>query len=475
MITDVAANPSAGEADVPAARIPAGGDSPGLRRYVRQPPKGRQRLKWYTPAVLWAVSSIGSGSVLFTPRIAARYEYALAWVAVITCVFMWVLIREAARYSIVTGKTLLDGFSRLPGPRHWALWVIFVPQLLAAAVGVAGLSALVGSALSAGLGGPNPAWTLGFLALSTGIVTLGGYDGVRRISTLMGILLVGLSIIAAATIVKQPAQIAAGLVPQVPADFDAGFILPWVGTILAGSMGIIWFSYWTATHGYGGPSALSGEHTEKDGEAGGISPVETRLADLASWLRLSDRAALVAVLMGALVIFSFLVLGTRLLAPQGDIPAGPDVARELAQLFGDVWGRSGFAAMLVLAIFALGGSVIANQDGWGRSFADITLLLWPAPARPTWMTRRRSQRLYVVTVTGLVPAAIYLAVRDPVAIMSVSGAVAAFHTPLIAALILWTNRRQLPAGLRPHAVSALFLGAAGLYYLGASLTRLAAG
>jgi len=95
----------------------------------------------------WMVSAAGSGSSLFTPRVAAHDAYALLWLALLTCACLW---------SIAT--------------------------------------------------------------------------------------------------------LAAGLVPHVAADFELDCVLPRVGTILAGSMGIVWFAEWTATHAYGGASALSGEH-----------------------------------------------------------------------------------------------------------------------------------------------------------------------------------------------------------------------
>lgn len=444
-----------------------------IRDTVRPPPAGLSRLGWHAPALLWAVSAIGSGSVLFTPRIAARYEYELFWIAPLTCLFMWALIRESARFAIVTGRTMLDGFADLPGPRGWALWVIFLPQLLAAAVGVAGLSALVGSALSASAGGPNELWTLGFLAFSTALVLFGGYDGVRRIAVFLAVVLVGLAVAAAASVAPAPAEALAGLRPQIPDDYDAGFVLPWIGTILAGSMGIIWFSYWTATHGYGGRSALSREHHEKPGEAA-EKPRDAR-AMLRRWLGLSSRAAALGVLAGLIVIAAFTVLGAELLAPEGTIPEGEAVAAELAALFEGVWGRAGFWAMIVLSIAALGGSVLANQDGWGRSFADIAVILYPEERRPRWASRRALQKLFVATVTGLAPAALYLAVRDPVAIMSASGVIGAAHTPFIAALILFANRRALPKGLRPGPLSTGLLALAGLYYLALSVMRFAGG
>ncbi|MEQ8660827.1 MAG: Nramp family divalent metal transporter [Gammaproteobacteria bacterium] len=444
-----------------------------VRAAPRALPHGRARIAWYGPALVWMVSAVGSGAVLFTPRIAARYEYALLWLALLTCACMWLMIREAARYTTVTGHTLLDGFGRLPGPRGWALWIIFLPQLLAAVVGVAGLSALVGSAVTVVLGGPSVVYTLVLVLGAAGIVALGEYDVIERLSRYMAVVLIGLSVVAAVRVAPPPATLAAGLVPRLPTNFDSAFVLPWVGTILAGSMGIVWFAYWTATHGYGGASALSGEHRERTPpEAPGVPAAPT--PRLRRWLTLVSRAALFAVVSGACVILAFNVLGAELLAPRGLMPAGSDVARDLARLLEGVWGRSGFWALIVLTVFALGGSVIANQDGWSRSFADITLLLLGARRRPVWLHRRNLKRLYALVVTGLAPALLCVAVRDPVAIMSASGVVAAAHTPFIVLLILIVNRAQLPRALAPGLLTSTLLAAAGLFYLAISVLRLLA-
>lgn len=451
-----------------------GAEPPFLRPHARPVPRGWKQASWYAPALLWAVSAIGSGSVLFTPRVSARYEYALLWVAAVTCIFMWVLIREAARYSIVTGRTMLDGFSHIEGPKNWALWIIFIPQLAAAMVGVGGLAALVGSALKAGAGGSNDLWTLGFLTLATLLVALGGYDGVRRVSVFMAAILVALSIAAAVTVDPPTTPLLQGFVPNLPKDRDAAFVLPWIGTILAGSMGIIWFGYWTITHGYGGRTEMSAEHSESEEERKDHNEQTTATA-LRSWVRLASQAAALAVLIGFAVIVSFTVLGAELLAPNDTVPEGADVADELAQLLGDVWGRFGFWAMIILSVFALGGSVIANQDGWSRTFADITLVLRPRKHWPGWVTRRRLQQVFAVTVTGLCPAIVYLLVGDPVRIMSISGVIAAVHTPFIAALILLANRSQLPDTLKPSLLSSLMLGLAGLYYLAVSMMRFTMG
>lgn len=152
-------------------------------------------------------------------------------------------------------------------------------------------------------------------------------------------------VISAAVVFPGISRVTSGLQLSWPSDPKMYVILPWVGTILAGSMGIVWFGYWTATRGYGG---------------------------------------------------------------------------------------------------GLAGSVLANQDGWGRSFADMTLILLRSgrhSASPgviirgiralehrygcRLFTRLALKRFYIALVTGIVPAIILVIFKDPVKVMSASGIIAA--------------------------------------------------
>jgi Mn2+/Fe2+ NRAMP family transporter len=194
-------------------------------------------------------------------------------------------------------------------------------------------------------------------------------------------------------------------------------------------------------------------------------------------LKLSDATAALGVVLGAVVIVAFLILGSELLAPEGHVPGGNDVASDLAVLLEDVWGSFGYWALIITFVFALGGSVIANQDGWSRSFADITRLL-ALEARPAFRERQarhlapeRLRRLFGITVGGLLPAAVIVVVGNPVTIMAASGVVAAVHTPFIVVLILLVNSRSLPRSLRPGRASIAGLVAAGLFYGTFAVTR----
>jgi len=301
----------------------------------------------------------------------------------------------------------------------------------------------------------------------------------------LALALVAVAVVAAVRVLPDVSGPVGGLTPGVPADVDVPFVLPWIGTILAGSMGIVWYSYWAATRGYGGGAAdlSEGEGAETPDED--ESSTEQRHDRFSAWLRTMSNTAALGVLTGTVIITSFLVLGAELLGPAGVVPSGVEVADELTNLLSEVWGRAGFWLMTVAIVVALGGSVLANQDGWSRSFADITLLLplrgedeggdrqadhgpawlrWLIRWRPDGMGPRRGLKiLFAVTVTGVLPAIVIIVVRDPVAIMSVSGIIAAVHTPFIVFTTMLLKRRLPPMGRPGTAISAA-LGLAGCFY-----------
>jgi hypothetical protein len=57
-------------------------------------------------------------------------------------------------------------------------------------------------------------------------------------------------------------------------------------------------------------------------------------------MRVMSTTAAIGVVGGDLVIISFLILGTELLAPEGIVPEGIRVAEDLARLLSEVWGAS---------------------------------------------------------------------------------------------------------------------------------------
>jgi len=134
-----------------------------------------------------------------------------------------------------------SGIHTLSGPRGWAVWLIFVPQLLAAAVGIAGLAAVVGSSVQTFLPGSASLFGILLVVLCASFVASGRYMLIERFSRVMALLLMVMAVVSAVVIFPAPEKVLSGLPPAIPDDPDLYVILPWVGTILAGSVGIVWF------------------------------------------------------------------------------------------------------------------------------------------------------------------------------------------------------------------------------------------
>ncbi len=164
------------------------GSESKIRPDVPSPPGGLSRFKWYGPGLLWMVSSVGAGSVLFTPRVASLYGYRLTWIVFVVIFFYWVWIREIGRYIVATGRTLFQGYYILPGPRGWAIWFIFVPQFFAAVLTVSGIASLVGSALMIAFPGNQAFYSTAIILVSIIIVVAGKYKGVAKIASILPVI-----------------------------------------------------------------------------------------------------------------------------------------------------------------------------------------------------------------------------------------------------------------------------------------------
>lgn len=140
------------------------------------------------------------------------------------------------------------------------------------------------------------------------------------------------------------------------------------------------------------------------------------------------------------------------------------MAKDLTKLLSEVWGPVGFWLLIVGVVIALSGTILANQDGWPRMFADATHLLLPKNL-PQWLgDLSKLKNLYVIVTVTLLPLLVFFLVRDPVEILSVAGIVAAAHTPVVVFLTLYLNKRTLPSSLQPKRLSSAAMLTAGAFF-----------
>jgi Mn2+/Fe2+ NRAMP family transporter len=420
---------------------------------IATPPHGWARVAWLGPGFLWMVSAAGSGELLFTPRVGALHGYTLLWAMLVAIAMKWFINREVGRFAVCTGKTLLQGFSELPGPRGWAVWIVLVPQLFVAVTAIAGLAGGAATALILVLPGSPMVWMIVSVVASTALVVFGKYRAIERAATVIGVGVAIAAVSAAVAVQPDTGELARGLRPHLPPDVDYREILPWLGFMLSGAAGLIWYSYCTVSKGYGAASPGTREAS---------SPSRARdIERLRGWLAQMTFDNTVAVIGTFLIAGAFLILGAELLRPRGLVPEEQRVAATLGRLLGDVWGQWAYWFMVLGVFVGFWDTVLSDQDGHGRMFADGSRLLLPALKKYREATVRRS---FVVVLVTAAPIGLYAVAGNPVELLKIAGAIEAAHIPVVTALTLFLNRTHVPAGLRPSLLTTAVTTAAGLFF-----------
>src|SRR5579872_3110094 len=96
------------------------------------------------PGIILAGSIVGSGELIATTTLGAKWGYMFLWLILFSCVIKVFVQIELGRIAISCGEPTLGILNELPGPRfraHWQVWWWFL-MLLAT---VAQLGAMVGS------------------------------------------------------------------------------------------------------------------------------------------------------------------------------------------------------------------------------------------------------------------------------------------------------------------------------------------
>ena len=425
---------------------------------ITDPPKTfKEKIKWLGPGFLWMVSAAGSGELLFTPRVGALYGYALIWALLAAVVLKWFINREIGRYTVCTGKTIIDGFARLPGPKNWALYLILIPQLMVAVASIAGLAGSAATALVLALPGDIRIWTIASILVSTALVLWGKFKAVEKVATILAITLGLAAIIAAVSVFPEIDKLMAGFIPKVPENVKYEEIIPWLGFMLSGAAGLIWYSYWIQAKGYG--------LKKNENSADDLKYTAGETDKLKKWIRQMTTDSTVAVVGTLIITLSFLILGTELLKPNGLIPEENKVAEVLGNMLGDLWGPVGFWFMITAVFVGFWDTVLSDQDGFGRMFSGGTrLLLKNFKAKGKWVDEKILTRVFVIGLVTVAPIILYLVMGEPVSLLKIAGAIEASHIPVLVILILYLNLKRLPADLKPSAFTIICTSLAGLFF-----------
>jgi len=406
------------------------------------------------------ISAIATGELLFTPRVASLYGYSVLWMLVLGIFFKALLAREIGRYSVVTGTSLLDGIRSVPGPRNWGVWLIVVPQLFVAVSTIAGMAGAAATALILLVPGGFRLWALVLLGLSVWLVFRGRYNAVEKISVVLSLSISAALIAASSVVFPGFGPVLTGLVPRFAENLDFVEVLPWIGFMMSGAAGLIWYSYWLPARGFG-----SAEINHADDPARMSEFSREDIERLRHWDAVMKFSTIVASVLVFTLIAALLILGSELLRPRGLVPQGPAVTDVLSRLLGLVWGPIGRWALVLAAFFAFWSTMIANLDGWTRMLGEGSIFIVKqlgGKGKAVSMTFYR--RFYLFGLMGLIPAILIVIRLEPVKFLQMAGIIEAVHIPVVAFFTLYLNRR-LPQALAPSRTSSVLTALVGVFFL----------
>jgi Mn2+/Fe2+ NRAMP family transporter len=430
-------------------------------------PKGKAVLKWLGPGFLWMVSAAGSGELLFTPRIGSLYGYSLIWALFAAVILKFFINREIGRFAVCSGASVIDGFAALKTPGNFILWIILVPQLFVAVTALAGLAGGAATALTLFLPGDIIIWMIISTLLATALVLWGKYKGVEKASVILASCLAIASLIAAISVSPSVTDIAAGLNPKFPQGVKIAEVLPWLGFMMSGAAGLMWYSYWIPAKGYG--MAKSKRTTRPKEKSSQELPDlhELTASDkrkLKGWIKIMTWDTTTAVTGTVIITIAFLILGTELLRPEGLVPDENKVAETLGKLLGQLWGPIGFWFMVIGVFIGFWDTVLSDQDGHSRLFANGIRHVLPSTVKGKWSDEKFLRRILVIVLLTVMPIGLYLFIGNPVQLLKVAGAIEAAHIPIVTGLVLYLNKRSLPKELQPSTVVFLITMVAGLFF-----------
>lgn len=440
---------------------------------VAAAPRGWMLLLALGPGLMWCGEYIGSGEVILSTRSGAIFGVAVLWVPVMAIFAKFWIGLAGAHYTVTTGEGMIDMLGRMPGPRNWVLWPVFVGQVCSASISTAGVASAAGAFAAYFV--PIDQVLLGWLAvlLVIAVVWSGVFGPLKQLMSLMVLLIiVGTFAVALATWPGMNAMVH-GLfgfeLPETPAWASADGspkspwleILPLLGWAAGGFASQVWYTYWVLGAGYG---------MAKDRGYG--KPMDTeQLANLndedvqhlRGWRKLVTLDATTAVVLGIVVTVAFMVAGAGVLGPRELAPEGPEVALELSHVFGDHWGQMGAHLFVLAGLAAMLSTMMGQFAGWPRLLADCVRLLFPASNRWEWKVQFRTI-LVLIAVSNMI--IVYTLGLKPVVLVK-TGAVldGLLLTPLQAVVVGWVLYKVMPkflperhrAALKPSPIMALGL------------------
>ena len=338
-----------------------------IQTSTKDPPRSFfSKLRFLGPGFILSASIVGSGELIATTVLGAKGGFITFWVILVSCFVKVAIQLEFGKNAILTGKTLMFSFAKLPGPTfkkgNWAIWATFILTLLKILQvgGMLGGSAIAISMLFPQI--PILIWALILGILLSFLIYKNYYSIIEKTSILMvaGFTLLTLASVLAISFTPFGftfSDVMSGLRFELPPDL-VFIAIGAFGITGVASDEIIAYTYWCQEKGYANHTGINDGSEEWQLRANG-------------WIKIMQLDAIVAMFIYTLITAAFYLLGASILYGQKEIPEGNELINSLASIYTQSLGSEARFAYLAGAFFVLYSSVFATLAYWSRLFPDI--------------------------------------------------------------------------------------------------------
>jgi len=381
------------------------------------------------PGLVFALSVVGPGDIVANATAGTEYGYALIWALGVTLVFRYIWVSTSAKYVLVTGKTLLQGYATVG---TWVIWALLLSMIVVKHLQNVYKVALIGGTADLifplPFGSSKTIWALLFTLSGFAMMFWGGYRVVERVFKILIALLGAFLVVGAFLSEPNLSGIIRGtLIPSLPQAsgiYSAIFLLMVLIGTESGSMTNLTYTYFMYEKGWRDLSYLRRQRLDLAFGAGSIF------------------------VLGALLQIT--AAGTL-----GRDSLHLEKTGDLMQILTESHGSLGFAVFGLGLFAAVFTSYVGATTGYALIITDICRRLLPGVGRLFGKPRtsedvkRDPVYRWSVAFWSLSPLYILFTDAEPISLVLLVSALTVVLIPLLAlCLLVITNRREQMGNFR---------------------------
>jgi hypothetical protein len=401
----------------------------------------------------------------------------------------WPVNREIIRYTLLTGESIYQGFTRIHALLGWIFWLI---ALFGIIVGFGGYASAAGTGLAYLTNFPfgwSPRgqtlfWAYVMIFICVIVFMLGSVayrvlevvEAIASVIAILGLLFACMLHPAVSAIVSEFFTNLVTLRPITPPNFDLGdtrILLTLVAFSGMGGWYNLLYSYWVRDKGaamskYIGrvTSPITGTFETVPEVGYSFEPTARNLKEWKKWDRWAIFDNSYGVICNTIAIMLTSILSFAILYPKGLWPKGWELVSVQAKWFSAVWGPIGATILLLIAAIFFGDTYFVIVDGVSRWNSDWFWFNFES-------VRKRTFRwwYYLFLAIFSILACSLIQVAMPGILITAGGVIMALFMAIYNPFIMFLNWYIVPRihksgkAVRPGIVDTVLMSISIVFYL----------